>query len=59
MTDDESPDPAMLPSEQLMALLGKPKPVFTPEFEAEYRREMEEADERLARWIERRRRDAA
>jgi hypothetical protein len=59
MTEDEIPDRPMKPSEQLMALLGKPKPVFTPEFEAQYRQEMDEADERLARWIERRRQGAA
>jgi hypothetical protein len=59
MTDDESRDPPMLPSEQLMALLGKPKPVFTPEFEAEYRRKMDEANQRFAEWLARRRQGAA
>lgn len=53
MTEDESPERPLRPSEQLMALLGKPAPVFTPEHEAEYRRKMDEADRQLAELIAR------
>ena len=49
----------MRASARFAAMLGKPAPVFTPEFEAEYRAWMDAADRDLAELIARRNRSAA